>query len=207
MCRYNRRCYLSGGVFAWCGPDDITNAAILSDNDLAEIERLRNRVGLAEEGEARAVELNRTAIEEIERLRSELELFERKYNEWQDCAESLNRQLVEARMSEECKHGSLRRSCEICERDEEIERLRETIECVEHEVALVYDHLTGGKISKCNTTARYVIDAVEERQNSWTDELIAEAMQEKNDEIVRLRERVSYLMHTRGDSEGQAVRG
>ena len=88
---------------------------------------------------------------------------------------------------------------------EEIERLRETIECVEHEVALVYDHLTGGKISKCNTTARYVIDAVEERQNSWTDELIAEAMQEKNDEIERLRERVSYLMHTRGDSEGQGA--
>jgi len=71
---------------------------------------------------------------------------------------------------------------------EEIERLRKTIECVEHEVALVYDHLTGGKISKCNTAARYVIEAVEERQNSWTDELIAEAMQEKNAEIERLRE-------------------
>jgi len=27
-------------------------------------------------------------------------------------------------MSDECKHGSLRRSCEICERDVEIERLR-----------------------------------------------------------------------------------
>ena len=27
-------------------------------------------------------------------------------------------------MSNECKHGSLRRSCEICERDVEIERLR-----------------------------------------------------------------------------------
>ena len=76
---------------------------------------------------------------------------------------------------------------------EEIERLRKTIECVEHEVALVYDHLTGGKISKCNTAARYVIEAVEERQNSWTDELIAEAMQEKNAEIERLREHVAEL--------------
>ena len=27
-------------------------------------------------------------------------------------------------MSDECKHGSLRRSCEICDRDAEIERLR-----------------------------------------------------------------------------------
>jgi len=27
-------------------------------------------------------------------------------------------------MSDQCKHGSLRRSCEICERDVEIERLR-----------------------------------------------------------------------------------
>ena len=26
-------------------------------------------------------------------------------------------------MTDECKHGSLRRSCEICERDEEIDRL------------------------------------------------------------------------------------
>jgi len=32
-------------------------------------------------------------------------------------------------MSDECKHGSLRRSCEICERDVEIDRLR--AECID----------------------------------------------------------------------------
>ena len=32
---------------------------------------------------------------------------------------------MEKMMSDECKHGSLRRSCEICERDVEIDRLRD----------------------------------------------------------------------------------
>ena len=41
MSDYHRRCYLVGGVFSWLGPDGETNAAILTDDDLAEIERLR----------------------------------------------------------------------------------------------------------------------------------------------------------------------
>ena len=75
-------------------------------------------------------------------------------------------------------------------KDDEIESLRTTIEAVEREVALVYDHLTGGKFSKCNTKAQHVIGAAEESQKTWTYELIAEAVEEKNDEIERLRERV-----------------
>ena len=78
-------------------------------------------------------------------------------------------------------------------KDDEIESLRTTIEAVEREVALVYDHLTGGKFSKCNTKAQHVIDAAEESQKTWTDELIAEAVEEKNDEIERLRERIKNL--------------
>ena len=32
---------------------------------------------------------------------------------------------------DECIHGSLRRSCEICERDAEIDRLREALDRIE----------------------------------------------------------------------------
>ena len=38
---------------------------------------------------------------------------------------------MEKMMSDECKHGSLRRSCEICERDVEIERLRAEVDRLE----------------------------------------------------------------------------
>jgi len=34
-------------------------------------------------------------------------------------------------MTDECKHGSLRRSCEVCERDAEIERFRAEVERLE----------------------------------------------------------------------------
>ena len=37
-------------------------------------------------------------------------------------------------MTDECKHGSLRRSCEICERDEEIKRLSVKVAAFENAV-------------------------------------------------------------------------
>jgi len=72
-----------------------------------------------------------------------------------------------------------------------ITALRKEIETIEHEVSLVYDHVTGGKFSKCNTIAQCVIDAAEESQKSWTDELIAEAVEEKDAEIERLKAELS----------------
>ena len=51
-------------------------------------------------------------------------------------------------MTDECKHGSLRRSCEICERDEEIERLREEVErlreLLQEAVDVVSGHVEDG---------------------------------------------------------------
>ena len=43
-------------------------------------------------------------------------------------------------MSDECKHGSLRRSCEICERDEEIERLRSGHDEAVKQHNMIIDH-------------------------------------------------------------------
>jgi len=43
-------------------------------------------------------------------------------------------------MSDECKHGSLRRSCEICDRDAEIERLRSGHDEAVKQHNMIIDH-------------------------------------------------------------------
>lgn len=40
---------------------------------------------------------------------------------------------------DECEHGSLRRSCELCERDAEIQRLRARVAALETSLALLLD--------------------------------------------------------------------
>lgn len=78
---------------------------------------------------------------------------------------------------------------ELAERTRERDALQETLSTVESEVAIVYDTITGGKFSKCNTVAQHVIDEVEarlaaERKAGAEDELDALVKWIDNEETV-----------------------
>ena len=91
--------------------------------------------------------------------------------------------------------GYQERDAEVAD---EIESLRAELESVEHEVAIVYDNLTCGKFSKCNTIAQYVIDAVDERHGielAAKDKRIEELEKELNPDPE------AHLMGWEGDDE------
>lgn len=54
----------------------------------------------------------------------------------------------------------------------EVEELRETIEEIEHEVSLVYCHITDNKISKPNTLASHVIQEADDSYHRYYSEQI-----------------------------------
>lgn len=71
---------------------------------------------------------------------------------------------------------------------------------IEHEVAMVYDHLTFGKFSKANTMAQYVIEAVEEQQRKDSEEDIKEAVLASEAECERLRTTLDKIRFQGGPS-------
>ena len=88
---------------------DISGSAVMLDNDVAdEIERLRA---------------------EVERKDQRIEELEAVLGTIRDAANiHLGANEERGDMSDVCKHGSLARSCEICERDKVIDRLRAEVE-------------------------------------------------------------------------------
>lgn len=78
--------------------------------------------------------------------------------------------LLEVFMSIVCEHGSLKRSCEICERDAEIDRLRadkwELVEACERAIPCLEDwiHTTGfGAVNRRDRSALSFIKAAIEK--------------------------------------------
>ena len=58
---------------------------------------------------------------------------------------------------------------------QERDAIQETLTAVEHEVAIVYYHITGSRISKCNTLASVVISEADELAEKDIDGAVAEA--------------------------------
>jgi len=87
-----------------------------------------------EDGVERVHEQNRALRTEVERLRGALEKIVDLEDEepWvlRDIAKTALDAAGERHMAEECKHGQLARSCEICELEAEIKRLRDALQGV-----------------------------------------------------------------------------
>lgn len=76
-------------------------------------------------------------------------------------------------------------TCEHClAAVEEIRRpVQDTLTVVEHEVAQVYCHFTGGKLSKCNTDHTQVISVIEDEYSGWLSPSEAETLRAEIDRL------------------------
>lgn len=90
---------------------------------------------------------------------------------------------------------------EIAALREESERQRAEFEAIEHEVALVYDHITGGRCTKPNTIAVQVIAEADEHYQRYADEQEKDARDEERGANAALRQ--ALLSVKRGTDKGQ----
>ncbi len=77
----------------------------------------------------------------------------------------------------------------IKELEKEVEELQKTIDFVEGEVAKVYCHITGGKLSKANYYAQGVISEADQYYQDFTDE----ELEAKDKEIAELQKTVAVM--------------
>jgi len=88
-------------------------------------------------------------------------------------------------MTDQCKHGSLRRSCEVCERDAEIERLRAEVERLMDGLYSVQREL--GAAGMAHTTAGLLVARL--------------CMRNYDDRIEELEEKLQQAVHVVDDKD------
>jgi len=96
----------------------------------------------------------------------------------------------------------------IVELESEIERLKSELEseradiaAIAHEVSLVYDELTNGRVSKPNTHASSVIAEAWDVQQQELDEAIAEIEQERDAALKQVSELESRLIYRENETD------
>jgi len=73
----------------------------------------------------------------------------------------------------------------------------EALTAVEHEVALVYDHITRGRISKATTLAFGVIAVADEIERENIDEELREAQRERDEALAQVAALARQLVAAR----------
>lgn len=108
--------------------------------------------------------------------------------------DTLARQVMELRaeraaVRERARGVRDRLPCQVAELEEERDRLAHRVEELEQregelvdQVSMVYDHVTGGRISKANTDASAVISEADARLMDLIDEAVHERIKENPDE-------------------------
>lgn len=75
----------------------------------------------------------------------------------------------------------------------QLEESRKALDFIEGEVAKVYCHITGGKLSKANYYAQGVISEADEYSQKFTDDEVEHATKELSAEVERLTQRNTCL--------------
>ena len=79
--------------------------------------------------------------------------------------------------------------------EQERDAIQETLAAVEHEVAIVYCHITGSRISKCNTLASVVISEADDFVQKDIDEAVKEAAEQAEARVAALEGQYYELLY------------
>jgi len=94
-------------------------------------------------------------------------------------------------LERECASRATREETEfivgkLAQAEQERDAIQETLAAVEHEVAIVYCHITGSRISKCNTLASVVISEADDFVQKDIDEAVKEAAEQAEARVAAL---------------------
>ena len=89
----------------------------------------------------------------------------------------------------------------LAQAEQERDAIQETLAAVEHEVAIVYCHITGSRISKCNTLASVVISEADDFVQKDIDEAVKEAAERAEARVAALVKRLDLTADAPVDAE------
>ncbi|HET6496411.1 MAG TPA: hypothetical protein VFH61_13720 [Thermoleophilia bacterium] len=132
----------------------------------------------------------------VRRLRERIERLEADLRMADESQAVYGSELSEAReriaaLERECASRATREETEfivgkLAQAEQERDAIQETLAAVEHEVAIVYCHITGSRISKCNTLASVVISEADDFVQKDIDEAVKEAAERAEARAERL---------------------